>query len=356
MPTPHFSADALERAFALVRQGVAHGTFPSAVLAIADRQRIIHQEASGPADAAYSVTPDAIYLLASITKPIVATAVMRLVERGRITLHEPIAGLWPEFGVNHKETVTLWHLLTHTSGLDESYLARLAESRPPHQPVTPAQLHTADLAGALGSFLNAPPGARFSYCNASFRIMAGLIERLTGQSYVEYLRTEVLAPLGMGDTTFTPTPAQAPRVVPVFDFPRPDHYPQFLASASPAGGLFSTAADLIAFGRAFLNGGQLNGYRLLSPATVAAMTRLQFEGTTEWQPGRSEPVRWGLGWSLNKGLELAPPSAYGHGGATGTYLLVDPVHDLVVVFLTNRWGQDTRPRDRIFNAIYGAIG
>ena len=353
MPTISFSADLLERAFTLVRQGVKNGEFPSAVLAIADREQIIRCEAYGPADGSYAVSTDSIYLLASITKPIVATAIMRLVERGKILLHEPIAGLWPEFGVNHKETVTLWHLLTHTSGLDESYQTRQRGENASPTTLAPADLHTIDLAGAVGSFLNYRPGSRHTYCNASFRVMAGLIERLTGQSYVDFLRAEVLEPLGMVDTTFAPSAEQAPRAVPVADLPWPEEF--FRRLATPAGGLYSTAADLIAFGRAFLNRGRHNGYRLLSPSAVAAMTRVQFEGTTEYSPGQVEPLRWGLGWSLNKGFELAPPPAFGHGGATGTYLLVDPVHDLVVVFLTNRWGQDSRPRDRIFNAIYGAI-
>lgn len=344
-------ADRLDRVFTLVREGVTRGDFPSAVLAIADRHTVLRCEAFGPVDGSYAATPDSIYLLASITKPIVATAVMQLVERGLILLHEPIAGRWPEFGVNHKERVTLWHLLTHTSGLDESFRAFPTTG----QGATTAEIHAAELANAVHSFLNYEPGTRFTYCNASYRIMAGLIERLTGQSYIDYLRANVLDPLGMHDTTFTPTPSQASRVVPVFGFPEPERYDQFLRSASPAGGLFSTAADLIAFGRAFLGNGTLNGYRLLGPAAVAAMTRVHFEGTTEWSPGVVEPVAWGLGWAFDAGQELLPATAYRHGGATGTRLVVDPTNGLIIVFLTNHWGMDTRPRDRIFNAIYGAL-
>ncbi|MBI3980020.1 MAG: beta-lactamase family protein [Chloroflexi bacterium] len=347
------AADQLDSVFSLVREGVASGDFPSAVFAVADRHAVIRCEAFGPADGSSTVTPDSIYLLASITKPMVATAMMRLVERGTILLHEPVAGFWPAFAANGKEQVALWHLLTHTSGLDEKPqpLPDLAQAAA----LTTADLHAEQAARAAASGLNFAPGTRFTYCNASFRVMAELIQRLTGRSYLDYLRAEVLEPLGMADTTFSPSPDQQQRVLPVVGFPSPAHFDLFIRSASPAGGIFSTAADLIAFGRAFLHGGTYRGYRLLAPATVAKMTRVHFRDRAEFTPGQPEAVAVGLGWFFDADRELLPDAAFRHAGASGTRLVVDPANDLVAVFLTNRWGMDTRRRDRIFNALYGAL-
>ena len=108
----------LDAAYAAIADGVAGGGLPSGVLAVANADELQRLEAFGP------VAADSIFLLASITKPIFATSVMRLVERGRVLLDEPIAGMIPEFAANGKGDVRLWHLLTHTSGLDEGWIDR----------------------------------------------------------------------------------------------------------------------------------------------------------------------------------------------------------------------------------------
>lgn len=330
----------------VVRPAVDEGHLPCALFAVANREGLLRCDTVG------GPKPDSIFLLASVTKPIVATGILRLVEQGAISLHEPIANHWPEFAVNHKETVTPWHLLTHTSGLDEGYAQRQPkEGAPlPHGDVREIEARLVQ-----ETFLNFAPGSRYRYCNAGFRAIAALIERLSGRDYVEYLRAEVLAPLGMADTTFSPTGSQRERAMPVLDMPFSPGL--FAALASPSGGYWSTAADLIRFGQMLLGKGQFQGNRVLGSATVAAATRVHYEGVNSDDPIQPAPVYRGLGFQVVGAgrAGLVPVGTFGHGGATGTYLWVDPHHDLVIVFLTNRWGQDSRWRQRAINAFYGAL-
>jgi CubicO group peptidase (beta-lactamase class C family) len=327
---------------------VADGHLPSAVFAVANPEETLAVEAVGPAPAAGPDLRDSIYLLASITKPIVATGILQLVERGAILLHEPIAHLWPEFAANGKEGITLWHLLTHTSGLDESYSDRLRAG----PEVSP---RVADAAALVETGLIFRPGSAYRYCNAAFRVMAILIERLSGQPYPEYLHANVLEPAGMIDTTFAPAGRRADRAVEVLDMFVP--MPMFVAAASPAGGYWSTAADLLAFGQAYLNQGQGRRGRILGPAGVAAATRIQYRGNDDLDQIQPAPVYRGLGWGVvGPGRsELVSLGAFRHGGATGTLLLVDPVRRLVLTFLTNRWDQDNRWRDRAINAFFAEL-
>lgn len=337
-----------EAAWRVLEDAVAAGNLPSAVFALANAEETLGVEASGPGLGQTAVSPDSIFLLASITKPIVATGILQLVERGSILLHEPIANLWPEFAANGKPGITLWHLLTHTSGLDESYAERLERS-------PGADLRDLDARGVAETGLDFPPGSAYHYCNAGFRAMATLIERISGQSYPEYLAEHVLRPAGMVDTTFAPIGARAERAVPVLDMPYP--MAGFVAAASPAGGYWSTAADLIAFGQAYLNGGKGRRGSVLGPATIAAATRVQYTGNDDADAIQPAPVYRGLGWGLvGPGRsELLPLGTYRHGGATGTVLLVDPIHRLVLTVLTNRWDQDGRWRDRAINALYSGL-
>src|SRR5262245_1862608 len=260
-----FDPELLDAAFAAIEAGVRSGDLPSGVLAVATGDRTVRVEAFGP------VQNDSVFLLASISKPIFATAVMRLVERGLVRLNDPVARVIPEFASQGKQDVRLWHLLTHSSGLDElSGLTLWGQT---------------DRAGLTAAAIQAPlrfrAGSQYGYCNGSFFVMAELIRRLTGRDDVEYLRAEVLEPLGMGDTGYKP-PA-SPRAAPVHGSPWPSDpsFEYFSSLCWGAGGIWSTADDLIRFGQAFLGGGALDGKRVLAPATVRAMTALQTDDLVE---------------------------------------------------------------------------
>ncbi|MGQ9684013.1 MAG: serine hydrolase domain-containing protein [Anaerolineae bacterium] len=336
----------LQRAFDVARLYVEQGEVPSAVLAVGNREGLVRCEAFSGQDAA---APDSIYLLASISKPITATALMQLVEDGLLVLSEPLARYIPEFAQPAKPTVTAHHLLTHTSGMEEkAYWDTLGASLAPVE----AFVRAACCAG-----LHFQPGSRYEYCTLSFFVLAELIARLSGMPYVDYLRERVLVPLGMVDTSFDPG-AENPRAMPVRNFLPEPALAMWKALAVPGGGLWSTAADLVAFGRAFLNGGCADtGARLLAPATIDLMTRDHVAGLVEMVEGQPRPAHYGLGWGKAplRGHMPGSAQAFEHSGATGTLLLVDPEWDLVYVFLTNRWEASDQARLGALQAVYAAL-
>ena len=345
---------AFDAAWAVLAEAVAQENLPSAVLSVANAHEVIRQASIGGASSASALSVETLFLIASITKPIVATSVLRLVERGALLLHEPIVNHWPEFGVNYKQNVTLWHLLTHTSGLDQGNITRVHD-RYDRSQLRDADIPALDAAAVRETFLNFPPGTAYAYCNSGFRVMAELIQRLTQRAYSDYLQKEVLDPIGMIDTTFVPNAAQRVRTVAALDLPFPLEL--FEKSLAPSGGLWSTAGDLTRFGQAYLNGGRSGSGQVLTPGTVAAATRVQYAGVDSTKGTSPNAVYRGLGFAIvGPGLsELVPVGSYGHGGASGTRLLIDPANQLVLVFLTNRWGQDNRWRDRAINAFYGSL-
>jgi CubicO group peptidase (beta-lactamase class C family) len=339
-----FDMQRIERAGAIADEAVRSGSHPCALVAVANSTETIWTHLAPGAD---EVGRNSIFLLASITKPIIATAIMRLVEEGRLLLRLPVAHYIPEFGAYGKQHVTTWHLLTHTSGIEE---ARWLE-----------ELHSQDLTAAdyldaaCRSYLHFEPGTRCEYCSLSFSLLGELISRLGGQPYPNYLREQIFTPLAMRDTAFRPLDTR--RAAPVYDIGEPEALERFCKLEVPGGGLWSSADDLIAFGQAFLGGGRRGGYRLLGPAALELMTNNHTPGMVELIDGRPQPFNYGLGWGKphSDGHVLASPRAYGHGGVTGTYLWIDPAWNMVCVFLTNRWGLETDTARRVLNAVYGAL-
>lgn len=314
-------------------------------LAVANSQETIRCEAYGPSG---EIDTNRIFLIASITKPIVATAIMQLVERGRLLIEDPVATYIPEFAVNGKVGVKVWHLLTHTSGMADDYWRERGVQPTPQR----------NLEGALQTHLRFPPGSRFEYSNVSYTILGELIARLSGMSYQDYLQERVFQPAGMVDSSFCLDDENRSRLLPVLDFPDYPGGPEgFISLALPAGGILSTAADLVAFGQAFLNCGKGRQGRLLGPAALKVMTSLQTEGILEHKNGSTVPARWGLGWEKAMPGEgrLLSPAGFGHGGMTGGYLWIDPEFGLVVVFLTNRANLDGRRRKSIINAVMASV-
>jgi CubicO group peptidase (beta-lactamase class C family) len=336
----------LDASFAAVADGVAGGALASGVLAVADARETLRVEAFGP------VATDTIYVVASMTKPIFATAMMRLVERGKIALNDPVARFIPEFGAGGKEDVRLWHLPTHTSGLVET-----------HDPLRLGRATREELeAAALAAPLAFRPGTRWAYCNGTFAVMAALLRRLADQDDVVFLTEQVLGPLGMTETAYEPT--EPSRLAPLHGLWSDEAgRSQFNARRVPAYGLWSTAADLVRFGQAFLNGGRGGaGYRLLGPATLRAMTTLQTAGLPTSTAAGEAAAYYGLGFqkagmhhASGPSPELRTPDGFGHGGGTGGLLWIEPAMDLVFVFLTNRLGPQAPPVFRALNAAIAAV-
>jgi CubicO group peptidase (beta-lactamase class C family) len=350
------------------RAGIDAGVIPCAVIGVSDGFGTLHLQAlAGPVD---RPTVQTRFFLASVTKPVVATAVMQLVDEGRLDLHASLARLLPELDRPGARDITAWHVLTHTAGLADLPTDELRTQRPSY----PAMLQR-----VLIQTPEWPPGSRHRYCSDSFYLLAEAIARLTGMPFAEALRVRLLDPLGMRDTTFDARPVR--RVtMPVHGIPMRNMVVRelilrFLARATlPGGGLFGTAEDLLRFGRALLPRREGAGPRVVSGAAIAEMTREQTAGIPAFaDDGTVHEPRYGLGWRTPSEVDLdgpvdrddpeagaiAPairpsPGTFTHGGASGTRLWIDPGRDLVFVFLTNIWDGDRGPGFATLERVYAA--
>jgi CubicO group peptidase (beta-lactamase class C family) len=352
---PRLDPTRLDAAFSFVARQAAQPHIGYASLAVARSDGLIRAAAYGR-DGEYSSLPRTA--IASITKPIVATAVLQLVEAGSLVLVEPVATYLPGFEprvpagtAHHAEAINAWHILTHTSGL----------INPPDAFYMAGHRDGAAILEWLGtSSLLFAPGTAYAYASESFFVLSELMHRLGGADHPTFLRERVFEPLGMAATTFDPA-APGPSALPLAGdlgmegISAEQAMAEFVALAMPGGGLWSTAEDVVHFGRAMLAAGSLDGHRVLGRAFVELMTRHHTAGLVEHDTGR--PATYGLGWGL-PGLGRGSPasrSAFAHSGATGSYLLVDPTYDLVIAYLRNEWGAPTAPTDSAIQAVYAAL-
>ena len=296
-------------------------------------------------------------LIASLTKPITATAVMQLVETGEVELDEPISTYVPGFDPLPPSSrtdvgpVTVRHILSHTSGLSDLPDLELRRRHP-----TPRAM----LDAVSRQRLRFAPGTAYAYASEPWYLLSAVIERVSGTPYPAYLREQILGPLRMDATSFDPR-EPGPEPLPpqgsfVLDSLTPDQLVDMMAGlAMPGGGLWSTLEDVARFGRAMLLGGEIRGARLLRPHSLERMMRLETSDLRDF--GTGEPVHYGIGWSLAglAGSSPASDSAFGHGGATGSALLVDPAYDLVIVYLRNWWGVSSEATDEAVAAVYATL-
>jgi CubicO group peptidase (beta-lactamase class C family) len=282
--------------------------------------------------------PDTLFGIMSMTKPISATALMILVDEGKVSLDDPVEKYISAFrDAKYKDGTPVQglkvrHLLTHTSGLtgDQGCIESLAG--------------TANLLAARPFAFK--PGEKWEY-GPSINVVGRIIEIASGKSYEEFLRERIFKPLAMNDTTFHATKEQNKRVATLYKkskdgkslevgkrwhgLGKPDAVP------NPSGGLFSTAGDMDRFYQMILNGGELDGVRIASADAVRAMTSVQ---TGDLQAGFVPGSAWGLGWSLvhepQSVTAALSPGSFGHGGAYGTQGWVDPVKRRVFVLMYQR--------------------
>ena len=348
--------DRLARADALLDGMAADGNVAGAALVVARRGRLVYERYAGLAgrEPARPATAETLWLLASITKPVAAAGIMLLVERGLLSLTEPVARLLPGFGVNGKEGITVRHLLTHTSGIDE----RITDEPPPTD--TPTEEMRARLY-AVG--VTWPPGSRTGYNNLGFSLLADIIAAATGVSHTAFFQREIFAPLGMTGTSLGVAPDRLGDRLSLVDdvdagadrLPHPPRQPgrRSRLDAARRGGLRPTLPRRRPDGRAPPAG----------PADDpghAAGPRRRVGGEADgdgWVPAAGRGLAWRLNQRPPSGqfCDLASPAAYGHGGATGTLLVVDPTYELVFAFMANRWGWAGQERRRLLNAVYAAV-
>jgi len=314
---------------AIIQQSINDGTIPGAVLLVGHDGRIVYRKAYGNRalePRREPMTLDTIFDLASLTKVIVmTTAVMQLVEQGKVRLNDPVVKYLPEFAQNGKEDITIRQLLTHYSGL------------PPDLDLkTNWQGKETAYRMAFAETLDDPPGSRFSYSDINFITLGALVEKVSGESLDQYATRHIFAPSKMTHTRFLPPPALRFKIAPT-QYDENEHMlrgvvhdPTARRMGGVAGhaGLFSTVDDLAKFAQALLNGGR----GILSALSVEKMTSPE-------QPPNA-PVLRGFGWDIdspfssNRG-DLLPVGSFGHTGFTGTSMWIDPTTKTYIILLTN---------------------
>ena len=374
---------ALDRLRAAFEQRIAAGRLPGAVMLIQRRGVLGCFEALGRLDPARDVPmrADAIFRIYSMTKPIVSVAAMRFVEQGRLLLSDPVAKFLPEFAevrvgverdgelqlVPPRRPMTVHDLLRHTSGITYEFLAPSAVRR----------LYSAarvwslerDNAEASRQIAQLPlmhqPGSVWDY-SRSTDVLGRLVEVLSGRQLGEHLQETLFAPLGMADTGFHVPPPQHDRIAEPFatdpdsgtavqlsEIRRP------MPRQSGGGGLVSSAADYARFLQLMLNGGSLDGLRVLGHKTVEFMTadhlgRIPVDGDL-LAPGHG----FGLGFAVRLATGEAPvpgsPGAYAWGGIAGTSFFVDPQESLIAILMLQAPGQRDETAPLFRNLVYAAL-
>ena len=381
------SSERLDRITATLRAYVEAGAIPGAVLAIARGGRIGYAEAVGYRDreADAKMPFDAIFRIASMTKPIVSVAAMALAEEGRLDIGAPVADYIPAFkeltvGPERKRatrTMTVQDLLRHTSGLT---YAGFGDS-PVQMIWRDANLQDENQTNEelVGTLANLPlmfePGTTWEY-SMSTDVLGRVVEVASGQSLAAFIAERITGPLGMADTGFAATGAKASRVAePPVDKATGKKPPmRNLARESRwhsgGGGLAGTAADYVRFCQMLLNGGELDGVRILGPKTVALMASdhlppgCQYGETARSRFGQLAPVPemgygFGLGFCVRTAQGMSPaPGSVGEffwGGVTGTYFWIDPQEQMVVVLMLQAPEQRLRYRYLTRRLVYGAV-
>ena len=294
----------------------------------------------GPEPNAEPIRDDAMFYMASVTKPVIFIAGMLLVERGQLNLSDPVTRYVPEFSGDGKDDVQVLHLFTHTSGLPDE---------PPNNAglrgrQAPLQEFIQD---AIKAKLLYAPGKRFSYSSSGTLLAAEIVQRLSGHSIREFVRDEIITPLGLMSTGLGSQGFARQRLVrttvPRYQVDNPGNWNSryWQEFGSPAGGLFSTPQDYAVICAMMLAGGKVNEVQLLSPATVRMMTTNRLNDL----PDLPEPVRrtqpWGLGWRLNRPgttgswSDLLSRRVFGHTGSAGNMVWMDPDTQGFCIIFTN---------------------
>jgi CubicO group peptidase (beta-lactamase class C family) len=308
------------------------------------------------------MTPDTVFDMASLTKPVATgTAVMLLIQQGKLKPDDFVSKHWPAFAANGKEKVTVEHLLLHTSGLiADNPAADYADGK------EKALERVANLK------LQTPPGTRFVYSDVGFIVLGHLVERISGMPVDQFAKKNVFDPLKMADTGFNPPEALRKRIAPTGlrdgkTILGEVHDPRAFKLGGVAGhaGLFSTADDMARYCRMLLRGGELDGTRILDADTVKLFTTAHVVPTIDKDKKEGKGLR-AYGWDVDtsysapRGDVFKKGEGFGHTGFTGTSAWVVPDAKTAVVVLSNRVhpddkGNATRLRREVANAVAAAL-
>ena len=388
-----FDPARIERVYDRLALWIHEDRIPGVGIAIGRHGKMLQPRLFGrqrPDLSSPAMREDAVFLIASVTKPLTATAVMMLVERGEIELDDPVVEHVPEFAPNGKDKVRIRHLMTHTSRLPDM-LPENERLRAEHQPLE------AFIRGTCQLKLDFEPGTAVQYQSMGIAMLAEIVRRVSGKALRDFLRDELFHPLGLKDTSlgapdewFTGSSPKAERIAHVrvsdeaanTDWNWNTRY--WWSFGAPWGGLLTTPTEFASICQLFLdvlkgegptlqgNSGDFGfGQRsrdraqpstILSAAAARAMTtnQLQFMPAVPEADRRTRP--WGLGWRLNwpghsaNFGDLLGPRTFGHWGATGTLVWIDPDADAyLVLFTTQPQEPEGRYLARISNMVCAAM-
>ena len=339
---------------AAMQEKIDQKEIAGAVTVVIARDKILHLESTGYADVATkrAMSPDTLFWIASMTKPITGVAVLMLQDEGKLNVNDRVAKYIPEFEnlkapSGKPANLTITQILTHTSGLGEATGEAARNAR--------------TLADLVPVWLAAPmkyePGAKWQYTQSGINLAGRIVEVISGMTFDAFLQKRLFDPLGMKDTTFYPTDAQKARFVTAYaknkdtgelaavpprgDFGSRTHPPQ------GNGGLYSTAHDYARFCQMLLNRGTLDGKRYLSERTFKVLTSVHtgdlptgfFQADIYGKRGAN--YGWGLGICIlrtpHDGVAaMLSPGTFGHGGAWGTQAWIDPVRGVAYLLMVQR--------------------
>ena len=385
------SSERLDRISEAIQQDVESGMAPGAVALIARDGQIAYFEAFGNADRETQtpMKPDTIFRIYSMSKPITSVALMMLFEEGKFMLKDPVAKYLPEFSdmqvliekgevkqgavfhlpeadedgnvtnkpaidpnsyetVPSKRPITVQDLLRHTAGFSYGFFGDTTVDKMYREAgILTEDKDLADFTSKLGKIpLQYEPGSTWHY-SVSVDVQGRLVEALSGMSFDEFLQERIFAPLGMTDTAFHVPEAKMDRFAQMYspteegplqvaDADLSRNYVAKPAFFSGGGGLVSTAHDYLRFCQMLLNGGELDGVRLLSPKTIELMT-VDHTGDVENNPRASSGYGFGLGFAVANDLsQIGVPTSVGEynwGGAAGTRFWIDPVENFIGIYM-----------------------
>jgi CubicO group peptidase (beta-lactamase class C family) len=338
---------------------VDNGEVPGLIAVVGNKDGIMAQSVLGAQNVELKqpMKADSLFRIASMTKPVVAIGIMILQDEGKLSVEDDVAKHLPEFqGIQLSEQkegktelrapsrpIKIRDLLTHTSGLPGGYPGEMKNLYFDRQ-------HTLAEATAVAAKqpLQFEPGTKWAYCNAGIDALGRIIEVKSGKSFEEFLNDRIFQPLKMVDTTPYPNEDQLKRLAGLYD--RKESRLIFASYTLlgpvkgakhpiPAGGLYSTAADLARLYQMMLHRGELDGQRILSADAVKQMTTLQ---TGEIKTGFTDGMGWGFGWQFTREPQgvhaMMSKGTYGHGGAFGTQGWIDPEKKIFVILLIQRTG------------------
>jgi CubicO group peptidase (beta-lactamase class C family) len=383
------SSERLGRIHEMIRRHIEAGDFSGAVTLVARKGRVAHLEAQGRLDlkSNTAMPVDAIFRIASMTKPITGVAILMLLEEGRVRLNDPVSRFIPEFKtlkvavpidagprqgtaaaaepqfytMPASREITIQNLLTHTSGLVSGGISASEAAKNPRKPTDTLADYIPQLAFVPLAF---QPGSRWTYSpGAGFDTLGRIVEVISGQTFDQFLHQRIFEPLGMKDTFFNAPVDRKGRRATMYqrtaeglELPTNRNPPAVTKYFSGGGGLMSTAEDYLQFGQMLLNRGQLNGKRLLGSRTVELMASPH---VADGFPGRPGGRAFGLSVQVVSSAVAAgyavSNGSFGWDGAFGTHFWVDPKEQIVGILMVQT-SNPNRQADRDFeSAIMQAI-